>query len=415
MRLKQAAVARVGVERAFALLRESVQVPGLDELRKMPIAPLGATARTKALHYSELWAGGEHFVRQPPMVANGKPPDGMPGRRRAGYLACLENARSRGRSSVIFHDGLALVDAEAGEATFADNPEYDPGLLAQSGDDFWTMQAHAPLFSIDEAFWLAGAHTVDFGHWVTEYLPKLMTAQMAGLPPGVPVLVDANIPATIRAALPLLLGEGTPIVSVPHLAPVQVGRLWCAPTPQYAGFYATEWNDGVWAARSAEPARLASLSQRLRAALMAGSEGEAAGPERLFLARKPSRWKKKLLNHEAIEAIARERGFVLVYPEDFSLAEQVRLAWHAKWIVAPEGSNGLLAFFARAGARVCALSPRYTYPLGDVSAILAASGVRMQIFLGEDVPSAEDFCPFWNDYNLDEAAFRSYLDRWLQE
>ena len=84
---------------------------------------------------------------------------------------------------------------------------------------------------------------MDFGHWVTEYLPKLMLARMAGLPEGVPVLVDTHIPGTIREALPLLLPAGTEVINVAPLESVEAGRLWCSPTPQYAGFYATDWSE----------------------------------------------------------------------------------------------------------------------------------------------------------------------------
>jgi hypothetical protein len=411
LRLKQEAVARLGPEGAFPLLREALQVPGLDDLLPRPVLPLVDAARGGSA-FNLLWEGGEQFVREPPSTIGGAPAAPMPGRTRSGYLAMLDDARVRGRSSLIAWQGRILHDIEAGEGTFQDSPGYDPGLLHAEGGTFWMMEAAAPALRLQEAFWLGGSHTVDFGHWVTEYLPKLMLARLAGLPDGVPVLVDAIIPATVREALPMFLAPGTPIVVAPHLSEVAVERLWCAPTPQYTGFYPMVWDEATWSGRSVDPRRMAALLRAIRD-VPGLLDGPPAAPRKLFLARKASRGKKKLLNHGDIEALAMARGFERIYPEDHSLTEQIRLAAHATHILAPEGSNGLLAFFANPGARVGILSPPYTYPLTDVSAILHALGIDVTVQVGPDLPTAEDFCPFWNDYRIDPDGFARWLGNWV--
>lgn len=410
MRLKKDAVTRVGASAAFDLLKDALQVPGVDTLKPRKIAELGATARSHGLSFVEVWPTGEPFLREPLNVRGGATPERMPGQRRAAYLACLQDATVRGRSSVVAWGDFALLDAERNEATaFADNPEYDPGILAQEGDVYWMMHAHEPALHVEEAFWLAGSHSVDFGHWIVEYLPKLMIARRGGLPAGVPVLVDTNIPATMRAALPLFLPEGTDVISVPHLASVQVDRLWVAPTPEYESFYATEWNEAVWDVRSVEPDSMAGLLTDLRD-MASARLIEPTGMEKIFLARKPTRFKKKLTNYEQIEWIARDRGFHVVYPEDYSFVDQLRLARFARQIIAPDGSNSLVAFFANPGTRVCTLSPPYAYPLADIGSILASLGISMTVLIGPDLPEEDRFGDFWNDYSIDPGLFSSYLD-----
>jgi capsular polysaccharide biosynthesis protein len=410
MRLKQAAVERVGAPAAFDLLGAALQVPGLDVLQRRRRAALGSTARAHGVHFSEVWSEGEPFLRESLHVMGGAAPKRMSGRRRSAYLACLENARVRGRSSLVAWNDFALEDAERDEAAaFSDNPEYDPGILAHEVGAFWMMEASEPALRIEEAFWLGGSHTVDFGHWITEYLPKLMIALRGGLPGGVPVLVDLHIPATIRQALPVFLPEGTPVITVPHLSTVQADRLWVAPTPQYAGFYATQWDDDVWDARSAEPASTALLLSDIREMTVAATE-TSTGLDKLFLARRPGRNKKKLVNHVAIEAMATGHGFHVLYPEDFSFIEQLRLARHARHIIAPDGSNSLLALFSSAGARLCTLSPPYTYPLADIGSIMSALGSEMTVVVGDDMPVEGGFGDFWNDYHIDPALFSEYLN-----
>jgi capsular polysaccharide biosynthesis protein len=411
LRLKEAAVQRLGVEAAFAAVAPVLGVPGVEVLRRMPLEPMAQVARRGGAVRAELWTGRANFLRAPPTTRFAPPPAPMRGRGRDAWLACFDEAVVRGRSSLLRVGERMLQDIEAGEDAFPDHPAYDPGLLHAEDGIAWMMQGREPALRVDEAFWLGGSHSVDFGHWVVDLLPKLMMARRGGLPAGVPVLVDAIIPATVREALPLLVPEGSTILAVPHLAEAAVGRLWCAPATHYTGFYPMEWSEASWSVRSAEPQAMATLLRDLRTTL-----GEAiAEPTelpRLFLARRPSRAKKKLLNAAAIEAIAEAHGFATIYPEDHSLVEQVRLAAHATHLLAPEGSNNLLAFFASAGARVATLNPPYTYPLGDVGAILAALGVDFEVLVGPDEPTEEEFCGFWNDYRIDEARFAAWLRDW---
>ena len=58
----------------------------------------------------------------------------------------------------------------------------------------------------------------------------------------------------------------------------------------------------------------------------------------------------------AIEAIAREEGLAVVYPEDFSLREQVTLFRQARLIVGEYGGALHNAIFAPRGATVVALN-----------------------------------------------------------
>jgi hypothetical protein len=412
MRLKQAAVARLGVEGAFAACRGALGVPGLDRLALRPLRALGAAAAA-APRYHLAWPGGARFDRPMPRVLGDGNHASMPGRERAGYLCRLDDAQVRGRSSLVLHEGVLLLDAEGDEfAALPDNPGYDPGILHAVPGAFWSMEADPPPLHVEEAFLLGGNHSVDFGHWMTEYLPRYALAVESGLPPGTPMLLDAIVPQTVVAALSRLLPPGTPVIRLPHLGMARVDRLWCASNPVYTGFYPTQWNDDTWSMIASAPRTLA-IQLRALVALFGPDVEAPTGFDRVYLARKPSRWKKRLLDHVDIEEAARARGFRVVYPEDLDLHEQVRLVRNATHIVAPEGSNALLAWFARPGARLLLLSPPYTLPLVDVNAILAALGVDATVLTGPDEPTQTDFSAYWNDYRIGAERFAAVLDAWL--
>jgi capsular polysaccharide biosynthesis protein len=137
------------------------------------------------------------------------------------------------------------------------------------------------------------------------------------------------------------------------------------------------------------------------------------GLDRIFFARSPTR-KKKLENHVQIQSAAAIRGFEIVYPEDLPFPEQMRLAHHARHVIAPDGSNGLLSFFASPGSKVCFLNNPHTMPLGEINGLLAALGAEFTVFTGPDFGEPKDE-PYWNDYRIDETKFASFLDDWLAD
>jgi hypothetical protein len=412
MRFKQRLVERMEVRDAFHAVRSHVRVPGLDRLVRRPMRRLVDAVRDTP-DFRLLWQGGERFVHPAPHVIGASNHQPMVGRTRSAWLASLDNVTLRGRSALLQIDDVVLIDQEVGEGEqIRDNPEYDPGVLATDAGGFWMMEAEKPPMHLDEAFLLSGSHTVDFGHWMVEYLPRLSMALLAGWPGGMPVLIDEQTPKTIHDALPKLLPPGCQLVVIPPFAAATVGRLWCTPNPGYMGFYPTEWSLGTWDDMAIESNRLAALIRKV--VEQGGSEtGRPAGIERVYLARRPER-KKKLKNHAEIESLVGEFGFEKVYPEEMGFLEQIRLARNARFLVMPEGSNAFLAMYARPGSRACLLSPPYTHPLVDVNAHLTSLGIPLTIVTGTEFP-ADEFCPFWHDYRIDPISFRNFLTTWLRQ
>jgi capsular polysaccharide biosynthesis protein len=419
MRLKQELVRRIGVVDAHAVARETLDAPGLDALHERPTAAIRQAAERDALAFRPLWPGGERFILSPPPTVGVNNNQALVGTSRPGYLACLSDVQVRGRSGILLARGEALLDVEAWEAgAFEDNPEYDPGILGRTRAGLWTMEPLEPEFEVDEAFLLCGAHSIDFGHWITEYLPRYAMARLADLP-DVPVLIDERMPPTHRESLELLLPADAEIIVVPHLAVVRVRQLWYAPNLMYMGFYPVRMNDGYWDLVATHAERFALLVARLDQDLRAGvglpedrNRGEA-GVRRLFLARKPEQ-KKKLLNHLAVEEAVAGHGFEVLYPQDMSFRDQLAVIRDAAHVVGPDGSALFLTLFARPGAKLAVLSPPYTLPLVDVAAMFRARGIETTLLTGPAVPGADDFSPFWENYEIDLAGFAAFLGGWLK-
>jgi capsular polysaccharide biosynthesis protein len=67
---------------------------------------------------------------------------------------------------------------------------------------------------------------------------------------------------------------------------------------------------------------------------------------------------RRALNEEAIEAIVRDAGFVVVHPQDLPISTQVGLIRAAEVIAACDGSALHLAAFARPGTKLVAFDSR---------------------------------------------------------
>ena len=413
MRFKQDIVRSHGLEDALPICSKALDVPHLTALRRRPVRSMLEAARTSASSFTELWEGGEPFSAPPTRIIGDNDHGPFSGVSRSNYLACFHDCVVRGRSAVVYHDGAVLVDFEGQErAHLRDNPEYDPGVLLAEPDHFWTMEPRDgdDIPVVEEAFMLSGSHTKDFGHWVTEYLPKVATASLAGLPP-MPVLVDEKNPKTLKQSLDIFLPGRTGTIEIPHLAPVRVKRLWVASNPVFMGFYPTVWDRPTWMSMATPPKGIARLFAELRR--LGGFDDMApTGIGKLYLGRKASRQKKLLENHDAVEALMRRHGFTVVYPEDLRFIDQLRHVYQAPHIAGPEGSNMLLPLFGRPGAKVLTLTSPNTYPLSDINTIYRSIGMDYTLFTGPYTKRDDDAWLFWSNYRVDTEALDGFLADW---
>jgi capsular polysaccharide biosynthesis protein len=413
MRFKQAVVRDFGLQEGFEVYRRTVTRHRLACLRERRLASQLTFAATRGDPFIELRPAGETFTLAPPRVIGPGNHRQLVGRARAFYLACVRDVRVRGRSETIVVEDTALLDFQEPELSRIDDEiEFDPAVFHRARAVVLDIasDSDADALRIDDAFTLLGAHSDFFGHWMWEYLPRLVAALMSGILSSMPVLIDAGMPKTHRQALELMLAGSLPIVEIPPFASVLVERLWFAPNLFYMPLHERRSEDFTWDHMVPPPVRFApiidEMSRRADRAL-----GTACGPQRVFLARKDFRH-RKLVNRAAIEGIATQHGFVVVYPEDLDFGEQVRLLRSARFVVAPEGSALFLGFFAKPGLRLCILNHTATEALAIYNGLLSAKQVDITVLTGPVVKKHYELAQY-SDYCIDELSFHRFLGSWL--
>lgn len=371
--------------------------------------------------FAEIYPAGEPFSIPPPHIVGPNDARTYAGEARSFFVTCLADATIRWNSGYVEVGNKLLRDYQGDELNRIDDRlDLDHYVFHTSGSDAWLISDQHPVMEIDEAFvGLIGHTDYSFGEWLWQYLPKYITAVASGALPLVPVLIDAGMPNSHVEALEFLLPKGVDIIEVPGGTAMRVHRLWNAPTlfyrpilehlnAKFTGF------DYLCTVPSRYLPALAEMQTRANRAF----PGNADAGARVYIAR-TSALQRKLLNSDAVEEVARTRGFRIVYPEKHSFFEQVRLVHDARFILGPNGSALYLAFFARAGTKLCALNHPSMLDALTSAYLFEEIGIDLTLFTGPAIrlnnePGFPNFgFPQYADYEIDVDAFSRFLDEWL--
>jgi capsular polysaccharide biosynthesis protein len=416
MRYKQEVVAQHGLDRGFEIFAQQFGLPTSARLRECRVESDRTYLEHGSAFFVETGVAGQPFVNMPPRVigeGNHRP---LAARTRSDFVACVTNAVIRGRSAFVQVNGRLLLDVQPEEVgRLDDEVTWDPLIFHSSGGRVWRLDKCdrvAPR-RLKEAFTLLGAHTDFFGHWMCEYLPRFVAARLSGHVPDAPVLVDSHMPPSHRASLESLYGAVLPIVEIPFFTSVRVDRLWYAPAPSYMPLHEIRNEKFSWDSISVSGERLVPVIAEMQRLFDVGRRTVDSGSRRLYLARRELRH-RYLVNSAVIEEIARNRGFLVSYPEDLPFDEQLSLVRSAKLIVAPEGSALFLAMFARPGTKVCILSHPFTDLLSDYNGLLQPHGITLVVITGP-ITRSRPSSPNDADYAIDVGVFTKAMDELLSD
>ncbi len=389
------------------------------ESAAVPLRSLRDYARASGLAYHELAPAGEPFVSRAPRVVGDGDARDFYGRSRALFVAALGDVRIMSRSYIVRTHDAALADFQDDERERGgDRPELDPQLFAvERGLAYVLEPRDASVLEIPEAFVsLVGPHSDAFGHWIWHQIPRFVAALESGMLPEMPVLVDRDMPPSHFEALALAVGSrAMPIVTVPPGTIVRVGRAWYASGLFHVPYLPVNDVRWTWSHIATPPGRYTVPLAAM--ALSARALGGVGRGERIYLARRPH-LRRCLTNASEIEDIARARGFAIVFPEELTFEDQLRIVRDARYVVGPEGSAMFGTFYARPGLRIAILDHPFVEQLTNYTAPLAASGADVTLFTGtvvraNDTPGYPNFgFKHFADYSIDGAHFEAFLKDW---
>lgn len=246
------------------------------------------------------------------------------------------------KNASILVDGIVVYEDNIFEALQLNHPDNyvrDVYKSLTSGRRAWTKR-RVP----GSAVLLFGPGYPVYGHWLTDFLPRLFVLDRLGFNLGaLRYVIPKPVPSFIREMLRLIgLRDGQIIECETQIESLQFDELilptnlrrWNRLSPLFCGFVSFLLQ------------RITGLSQ-LPAPPING--------ERIFLSRRGTDDSRLLENRDEIEATAAAEGLTVVRPSDLPLLEQISMFREAKLIVGEYGSALHNSIFAEANCFVMAL------------------------------------------------------------
>lgn len=268
------------------------------------------------------------------------------------YACLLEDVTILSRSDLVLtHDGAALNDTLT-DSRFGQFVQLiqEKAVKGRDGQRLLIDMAPFNTLELEAGVMLSGAASVEFGHWMPEYLCRLRALSRHETFASLPIIVDAGMPTSHYDYLRRVVSNE--LVVLPPDTALHCKRLLIAPTPSFYPMHLTPdhqvpgFEQGPFS-----PACFGFLRDRVQANL---PPLKAPG-RRLYLSRRNRKW-RLMTNDSEIAAFLEARGFETIYPEDLTFEQQVRLFQEAEAIVGPNGSSWINLIFAAPSVKVLVMA-----------------------------------------------------------
>jgi capsular polysaccharide biosynthesis protein len=302
-------------------------------------------------------------------------------------MVTLQNAMMTGQGTIITCNDL-LVTESALEFL---NPGLVPEGLEQTGDGVFSLAVppvrhiHEPCLLLKRPWWR------NYGHWLVDGATILAMLSTVRLPRDCTIVIGAYEGTAMRAVVLDTLAILAPKVrvvehrddetwsfdSLLYVTPVHVPPLYKLPT-------------GIFGLK----------------ALLLRDQQHRTGSPRLYIAR-PHEGDRVLSNETEIIDVCRQRGFGVIYPEQFSIRDQACIFHDVEIVVGVKGAALTNILFSTASAALITLTPAdFTDPFfWDLAGQL---GIDYTEIYGPLVSSAAP--PGRNPFRIDIDAFTNTLD-----
>lgn len=296
------------------------------------------------------------------------------------YACTVRDATIFAKSSVILtSDGAALNDTIADErfGRFLDLP-HDKAITRRRGQRLLLDVGKYRITELEAGVMLSGWVTEHFGHWVPEYLCRLSYLEHHPRFADLPIIVDSDMPPQHLEFLNLLVPNR--IVQIAPDEAIRCGELIVASPSTFFPVHLTPEHQVPPESQGGLPVGgFRYLQERVLQNL------PPTGPmdRKLYLSRKSRAW-RRLLNEDEISAILAGLGFEILFPEEMTLEEQVRMYQGAKVVVAPNGSSLLNAIFAPKDLTLLVLSQRGLFNWGTYYGLMRELGYDPTFLCGDE-------------------------------
>ncbi|WP_367849440.1 glycosyltransferase 61 family protein [Rhodoferax sp. WC2427] len=256
------------------------------------------------------------------------------------YSASIENCTIFPRGNLIVKDNFLISDLASNpnskEIIYGD-VNVESGNSAIFGIknsiaivDTTSVSDH----KIDKGLMLFGVQSKNYGHWVCEFLPRMLAFDTLFFEKNIPIYIDDNMPDSHLESIEILNSIGRPIIKLPkHL--VNFSELGIASVPAFFPLetkaerkvYDTVWPSDIF--NELKEKIISSIKSKYHKNDDIDKQQRRL---RLVISRKNFNL-RQLVNEKEITDFLILYGFEIIYPEELTFSEQVLLFSKAEIVV----------------------------------------------------------------------------------
>ncbi len=251
------------------------------------------------------------------------------------YVATVNNAMTYGGTNLILtDDGVVCHDLYDFERDYTSEELHGRTLIDPKSKRIrWLLHDEAPE-AIPVAATFLDACALNYAHWMTEVLPRVVLFCAEDRFLGIPIVVNDGLHKNIMESLFLVAGTEREIITLPIGRALAVNKLYLTSVTGYVPF-GRRTNELSGHSHGQFSPRAFELLRNHLNGLAGGAESEA-WPEKIYLRRNSGT--RKVTNATELEKLLVAHGYVIVEPEKLSFSEQIRLFSNTKIIVASSGA-----------------------------------------------------------------------------
>ncbi|MDH2310400.1 glycosyltransferase family 61 protein [Methylobacterium brachiatum] len=325
------------------------------------------------------------------------------------YVAFFKDCLTFPRSNVVLHGQRLIYDLAAhplsGVADIKDGVNPGQIMLAVWGPERALVEAPAEIQEIDAGLMLFGFQSRQYGHWLLEFVPRMLWFNDPACPAGLPLCIDDQMPDTHRQIIALMDERDRPVQVLPPVA-TRFRELGLAPVPT---FYPFDTRPGLPIYDAIWPSDVLAAVRGKILERLAAQGGDLRRTGRRILLSRRGFTQRRLVNEAEIADALQPHGFEVIQPETYTFAEQVEI-YHSADIVVGSASSALInGLFCRPGAKVIALThDNPAFYFRGFTSLIESSGARL-LFVRGNAVQTEGLHPMHADYAVSPNAILQAL------
>lgn len=304
---------------------------------------------------------------------------------------------------ILLEDGRCIYEIKEIEETRAITNFMDSAYaLWKDSDDWCKLKPCAKKQHIAKAIKIGGMFGFNFYHVLFQLLPRLF--YIGGIDKDVPIMVDRKVAeiGNMEQLLKWLNKEKREVIYMDEDVAYMVDELYIVSSPNLC---IPNFKDGH---SLYEPKAQYSIEciERLSRELLL-HKADIKTPEKIYICRRKATALRGY-NEEEVFEFVREFGFVDVYPEQMSMAEQIALFYNAKEIIAPEGAALSNLMFIQPDCKVIILYCMPTLSSEFASLVKLRGASITEIY---DVPNDIQHASVQRRYHIEPSILTKTLEK----